>query len=116
MRSGGIKMNIFKFYKEDYKWYIDLPDFPGSKEELQMVDGADTWLDKLSNNTEEVTVLVSTEKQLTNKLYLHTSNETGAVYIAVNIGEEIHDHWLWLCPVTLYVFGEYPTVIWYEKQ
>ncbi len=41
----------------------------GSKEELQMVDGADTWLDKLSNNGQEVNLAISIEEPLTNNFY-----------------------------------------------
>ena len=42
--------NAYRFNKEDGKWYIDLPDWTGTKGELQMVGGADTLLDHLSNN------------------------------------------------------------------
>jgi len=37
------------FYKETTgEWYIDLPDYPGPKEDLQMVLGADKMLDPIS--------------------------------------------------------------------
>jgi hypothetical protein len=41
--------DTFRFYKTgDGKWYIDLPEWDGSIDDLQMVDGADTmpcrWL------------------------------------------------------------------------
>ena len=34
-----------KFNKEADRWYIDLPDWTGTKGELEMVAGADTLLD-----------------------------------------------------------------------
>lgn len=35
-----------KFYKEEGKWYIDIP-WDGDKSELEMVMGADVLLDEL---------------------------------------------------------------------
>jgi hypothetical protein len=37
----------FKFEKELDGWYVDLPEWEGSKADLQMVMGADTFLDIL---------------------------------------------------------------------
>ena len=49
-----------RFYKEDGTWYIDLPAYLeaglGTKANLMMVAGADTFLEQLSNNGTEVTV------------------------------------------------------------
>jgi hypothetical protein len=41
---------ILRFYRttED-RWYIDLPEWKGSIADLEMIEGADTMLDKLSN-------------------------------------------------------------------
>ena len=39
----------FKFYKEDNKWFVDLPEWEGEKDDLEMVMGADLLLDILSN-------------------------------------------------------------------
>jgi hypothetical protein len=56
-------MKTHKFYKEEGIWYIDLPEFLtlglGTKANLMMVGGSDTYLDRLSNNTGEVTVSFS---------------------------------------------------------
>ena len=39
------------FYREsNTKWFIDLPEWKGSKEDLEMVDGADTMLDIILTN------------------------------------------------------------------
>lgn len=109
-------MDTFKFYKEEEKWFADLPSFPGSKEELQMVDGADTWLDKLSNNGQEVNLAISIEEPLTNKLELVDSDDFGATYLVKEHNGEPYDHKVWLCPVTVFVFNEYPETIWYETK
>ena len=119
------------FYKEDGLWYIDLPEFLeaglGTKANLLMVAGADTFLDKLSNNGDRVTVRIETapyaeQEYALSKMGLgmdkalldavgHAPVPYGAYYKA-NDG-----HVLWLCPVTEYVFGgDYPNNIYINVQ
>lgn len=63
-KREGTKTLLFN--KENGTWYIDLPDFLemglGTKSDLMMVDGADTFLDKLSKNSNAVKVFVSLHK------------------------------------------------------
>jgi hypothetical protein len=119
-----------KFYKENGKWYIDLPEFLelnlGTKENLLMVGGSDTFLDKLSKNGDEVTIHFSNisftgyqDALYRTKLgfdeeYLqevgHPVVDGGAYYKSSKDG-----HQLWLCPVTKFVFsGDYPQVIYIQ--
>jgi hypothetical protein len=53
------------FYKEAGIWYADLPAFLeanlGTKANLMMVEGADTFLDLVSNNQGIATLKLSTE-------------------------------------------------------
>lgn len=121
-------MKTHRFYKEQGIWYIDLPEFLekglGTKGNLMMVGGSDTFLDHLSGNTNEVTVTFSnTEfKDATYSLkrtrlghdeeYLnrvgHAQVDGGAYYICNE-----NNHELWLCPVTKYVFmADYPNQIY----
>jgi len=115
------------FYKENGIWYIDLPEFIemgfGTLANLMMVDGSDTFLDFLSNNTDEITIVMSPtkfdgyqyelkgEKQGLNKRLLkligHAPVDYGAYYTAYNtqwLGYEFKISSVWLCPVTEYVF------------
>lgn len=116
-----------KFYKDSIgTWYIDLPEYLelglGTKANLMMVDGADTFLDSISKNGKNVTVYIKTSPYSTyeyklekmgsgmNKELLdaigHAPVEYGAYYKA-------DDHIMWLCPVTEYVFnGSYPDNIY----
>ena len=48
-----------RFYKEECMWYADVPGWPGPKAMLLMVDGADTFLDYLTHNGEEITLNIS---------------------------------------------------------
>jgi hypothetical protein len=98
--------NAYRFNKEDGKWYIDLPDWTGTKGELQMVGGADTLLDHLSNNGDTVLVDLSTDKECpegfeTLKKIVRTP-PNGCLY---HLGLSP----VWLCDVTKFVFdGVFP--------
>jgi hypothetical protein len=118
-----------KFIKEeDGIWYIDLPQYIeqglGTKANLMMVAGADTFLDILSNNGNEITIQIETDPFIGHEHSLvhvhrgmdadllksvgHPDVEYGGYYIAFP-----SNHLLWLCPVTEYVFGgDYPLNIY----
>lgn len=115
-----------RFYKEDSSWFADLPEYiesGGTKAQCQMVYGADTWLDIISNNSNEITLELSNEPfDGADKLSFESSTEAfeeeelGAYYrIGFFEGENHTNKRLWLCPVTLYVFGEYPKKIYYKR-
>jgi hypothetical protein len=125
-----------KFYKENGMWYIDLPEFLeaglGNKNDLLMIDGADTLLDILAGNKPnksvngtELTLTLGNEAfdnythTLTKKLIGknqdllvqkgHAPVDYGVYYDV----KELDSHQVWLCPVTEYVFGgNYPDKIW----
>jgi hypothetical protein len=127
----GTKTLVFN--KENGIWYIDLPDFLemglGTKADLMMVDGADTFLDKLSKNTNSVKVFVALNrydgfearisminKGMNQDLLVqkgHAPVDYGAYYKLDVFNGAQSDHVLWLCPVAEYVFGgSYPKMIW----
>jgi hypothetical protein len=109
---------VIRFYKdEDRRWYADLPEYieqGGTVEECEMVAGADDWLDFISENSEAITLALSDQDSLTEKIVLYESDEFGATYIAHTYKEEDINQVLWLCPVTLFVFGNYPSTIYYH--
>jgi len=118
-----------RFYKLNNIWYIDLPEFLeqglGTLANLMMVDGADAFLDFLSNNGSEVWVTFSNqhfhgakyslvaEKYGKNQSLLSFLGHAPVQYGRYYTVPELNNHRLWLCPVTAYVFGGgYPDVIW----
>lgn len=135
------KMTVTKkFYKEDGRWYIDLPEFLeaglGDKNNLLMVDGADTLLDILAGNkpnesTDGTEVNVTfgnepfdghthtlTKKSIgKNQALLDYLGHAPVGYGAYYDVKELDGHQLWLCPVTEYVFdGGYPDTIYLKKK
>ena len=78
-----------------------------------MVDGADAFLDYLSNNGEEVILVIRLDPkagcEVLNYIHPHPAGD-GAYYMADMNGSE---HKLWLCGVTEFVFGYMPEEVWY---
>ena len=96
------------FYKtENNERYIDLPEWVDNDmpiEALQMVDGADLLLDKLSKYGNEVLINFSdTYKKESLHLKKIYEDEKGATYSV-----KMEDFVGWLCTVTLYLFENYP--------
>ena len=106
------KMKNYTFNKENGSWYIDLPNWEGTKAELQMVAGADTLLDKLSNQGTSVNVTMSIEKKSpegfqTLRRIIQTP-PNGCIY---HLGIAP----VWLCNVTKFVFdGIFPKKIHFK--
>jgi hypothetical protein len=102
-----------KFVKEYGRWYIDLPQWTGSKGDLLMVAGADTLLEKLSENNDEVAIALDVnpfESANVMKMLFKTPVVGGATYRTDN------GHLLWLCKVTEFVFGgSMPKSIYFKK-
>ena len=103
-------MKTFRFYKEtSNRWYIDLPDWTGSKDDLEMVAGADAMLEYMAEGKNEVSVIVSETDfkgadvlnfvrmadEIGNGAYYHFNSFKG-----VKIGLD-----MWLCDVVLFVFN-----------
>ena len=108
-------MKNYTFNKEQGSWYIDLPEWTGTKAELQMVGGADTLLDHLSNNGTTVNIDISTDSLLLSKQQgvqtlkkIVQTPPNGCVY---HLGIKP----VWLCNVTKFVFdGEFPKRIHFK--
>lgn len=101
---------------EDGRWFVVLPDYDGDQEDLEMVDGTDTFLDFLTEDGIYVTVDVNLEEpgddSIILKLVAH--DEIGGTYQVENLSELKHD--VWLCNVVHFLFGEHPDVIYFKVQ
>ena len=61
-------MKLLKFYKEnDNRWFVNLPEWKGNKDDLEMVMGADTMLDYISDGENEVFLYLSTNDKKNHK-------------------------------------------------
>ncbi|WP_316818858.1 DUF6717 family protein [Pedobacter nyackensis] len=109
--------DTFRFYKTaSGKWYIDFPEWSGSIDDLQMVDGADTMLDRVSGYTNECYLEMSDEPfDCADKIKLVqdlTNSVGGGNYVMETYKGEQVNHAMWLCQVTVDVFHELPDIIY----
>ncbi len=113
-------MKRFDFEKDfNGNWYVVMPEWEGLKEELQMVMGADTMLDIISNNTNKVTIDFDTkmfEDASMLELYNISPKEIGGgdYFLETYQNKDINLK-IWLCSVTEFVFGYLPFVIYFKK-
>ena len=109
-----------RFYKENSnRWYADIPEWEGAKAELEMVEGADTMLNMIDNNTDnngEVFLSLSTEKaEGWNHLTKTRDDETlgGAWYILDKYSGIQYNMEIWLCDVTKFIYGDMPNNLYF---
>ncbi len=123
--NGTVMRRMFKFYKENTgRWYVDLPEWEGEKAELEMVSGADLFLDLLSQGEETVNVTLSTVSfegsEVLEMKYLGTLEGwemgTGAWYKLISYMGLEYNLDMWLCDVTKFVFGSFPENIYFCKN
>lgn len=116
-------MQTLTFHKTlQGNWFIVLPEWEGDPSQLQMVLGANTLLDELSPKEEDVSLLITTnikEMREESKSTHHMKSWDWlqrADFIPVAEGY-YYNHgskYLWLCPVTQFVFGEFPKIIYFK--
>lgn len=101
-------------------WYIDLPNWKGAHANLAMVAGSDLLLDHLHRENNQVGIeVVKSDKPLDNVPgyfvceQLEMSMFGGATYKVS--GLEGFDKTIWICPVTLFVLGEYPKFLYIRQ-
>jgi hypothetical protein len=129
---------IKRFYKEvDGRWYIDLPEYiesgVGTKSNLEMVAGADTFLSTLAQGETTITLKFEDEHFIGHHVELIRSSNYGYASelmddVELDPGAWYHYYnkrnWyelkpklniLWLCPVLLFLFNNiYPENIFIE--
>ena len=97
---------------ENGKWFVVLPDYDGDQEDLEMVDGADEFLDYMTKDGLYVNLDVSLDENPGYYfLKLEVHDEIGGTYIT-NYGNFRKD--IWLCNVVHYLFGEHPEIIYFR--
>lgn len=111
-------VNQYKFYKSGGRWYIDLPEYPGAKADLEMVCGADTMLAIISEGKDSVDLLVSeTSAPYFDEILKLDKNDigSGAYYIMKYYAGKEWNMEMWLCNVAIFVFGGFPDKIYIKR-
>jgi hypothetical protein len=112
-------MRHLRFYKETHRWYVDLPEWTGSKSDLEMVSGADSMLDMMAEGKAEVHLTASefhfigSDKLIFKKKADDIGN--GAYYFMEKYRGIKLDLNIWLCDVTVTALGGFPEKIYILK-
>lgn len=107
-------------HEEDGKWYIDFPNWPFDHHNLLMVAGADDLCAFLSDDDKFTYVsVIPAKKREEHEGYFELEQldkglTSGSTY-QVN-GLDGFTSKIWICPVTLFVLGEYPKYIYIKKN
>lgn len=100
----------FEFVKVGGVWFYWWPDFDEDPGELAMVGGADDLLDSLDDRFVRLQMVdPSVAKIVLSKI---EEDENGATYLCKS--KNYNDR-VWICPVTLLVFNEYPQNIYLSE-
>lgn len=114
-------MKNYRFYKDEYGWFVDLPESGFDKLDLQMVSGADTFCDMIAQGEDNIFITLSTksfagcevlEFEHYGRLEAWEMGE-GAWYRLTTYKGQYYDLKMWLCDVTKYIFGELPDRIYF---
>ena len=106
-------------HEADGFWYIDYPNWPFNHHNLLMVAGSDELCAFLSDDDKvtRVSVIPSKKRGEYNGYFeleqLCCGLTTGSTY-QVNGLDGFHRN-IWICPVTLFVLGQYPKFIYIKK-
>ena len=113
-------MRTFRFYQVFHgKWFVDLPEWEGDPEDLEMVAGADKMIEKISGGKMEVHIIISDKNfEGADKLTLLRADpgEGGGYYLLEKYKGRYVMMEMWLCFVTRFVFGKLPPEIFIAKR
>lgn len=124
IKEKSSKTNTYQLafvMEDDGGWYIDLLQWKGAHANLAMVAGSDKLLDHLlrTDNRVEIEVIKS-DNALDNMDNYYRCEQIdmsllgGSTYNVY--GVEGFDRTIWICPVTLFVLGEYPKYIYFRQK
>lgn len=107
-----------KFTKEINDWFAEISEWEGSRADLQMVMGADTFLDILCEGEWDVWLTMSDQplnSDRTEKLHFIREGESegGGYYLLETYRGIEFNLEMWLCDVTKFVFGSLPKTIYF---
>jgi hypothetical protein len=110
---------ILTFEKENNNnWYVVLPEWKGSHDDLQMVLGADTLLDFIKDDDNRFVKLDVSLEAIDGYNHLKLKEEPdfgGGIYLLNTLNGKDFDHELWLCDVILFIYGYVPENIYFKK-
>jgi hypothetical protein len=113
-------MNTYTFFKENGGWHVHLPETKaGRQADLDLVDGADTMLNLMSDGSDEVTLTLNTEPfenaEMLELLHPCKPFLKGGYYLMREHDGKQVNYGMWISDVTQVVFGDVPEKIYVKK-
>lgn len=101
------------------RWFIDIESWPGDIYDLEMIRGANTFLDVISHKIHDDKVVLNVWTEGTNqpcpRLQMIRHDSEGATYQVENC--PYFKSTVWLCNVTQYIFGGiHPQTIYFKVK
>lgn len=109
-----------KFVKEPDGWFIDLPEWKGDHDDLQMIAGADKLIEFAAAGRSEVNVRLlrkNTTEPVKVALARRQYSHGGAIYDVIDYtgaiftSKQLPVAEIWICSVTRYVLHVFPEVL-----
>ena len=105
-------------HEDDGCWYVDFPGWSFDHGNLMMVAGADDLCDYLSDDGKVARVPSNKPLDLPDHACLIQGKHslTGGSHYRVTRLPGFRMDEIWLCPVTLFVLGQYPKYLYIKKS
>mgnify|MGYP003576768124 CR=1 FL=1 len=120
--TNATLIRTYTFIKEEGIWYIDMPDYihqGGSKEHLQMREGANEVLRIIARGKSIVHLMIDPVPfEGADRLQLDSLSPApkgGGYYIMETCRGKRFDKRIWLCDITLFIFGDMPPFLYVTK-
>jgi len=110
----------YRFYKTpENRWFVDIPNWDGDIDELEMVSGADYLCELIAQGDGEFKCVLSDEKMKAAYTLIKTKDGKkqigGAWYVLPSIYSIDYNLDLWLCDVTAKIFDRFPDIIYFYR-
>ena len=117
-KNKGSKDREFRFYKDNnQRWFVDLPEWKASKYHLEMVQGADRFLESMRTPHKNDVVLKTSLEYFDGARKLDKAFDDkdgdGAWYDYINKHGRYET--FWLCGVMTWFYGYNPDKIYFRK-
>lgn len=112
----------FTFVKEEGRWYLDLPDYEArgwTKADLELISGTRRLLNSIASGKKTLSIRMATQPfpgaDLLELIELCDAPKGGAIYLMRTCnGQELNVN-MWLCDITLLVFGDMPPELYVQR-
>ena len=116
--QDGEHQQVYTFRRQGSRWYITYLSGGWSMQDMELTEGADKFLNMLSNGLKKLQVRLSREvfdgSNLLQLVELCIEPKGGGIYL-FNPGRKSNSSLFWICDLALLVFGDIPERIYLKR-